>query len=198
MEVMTDYQRKKRVDELLIEPLIKTGMRKQARFKLEDHERFLDRLRGRLAYLDADNLKVLVPVLESAAGGKHKNTWPDLVSITNWAHGLQKPPDGDSRLITSYMKSEAGKQAWKLGPEYALMLRKHLRTYQRPPIEYSWIKIRQDATDLIGRATVIKERMTRGTASDEAQSWLAGLERALKDVEGFVFPKIESAEHEQA
>ncbi|MBL4808209.1 MAG: hypothetical protein JKY31_13130 [Rhodobacteraceae bacterium] len=195
---VTFHKQKQRVDELLIGPLTFAGMRRQQRFKIADQELFLDQLRNRLAYLDADNLQIVAASVAAAAGGKRKNIWPDLVTITNWARGLQTPPDCNSDLIIRYMRSRAGKYAWDLGPEYALVLRKYLRKYMRPPNDYSWVDMRKSAGEIIGRADLIRERSARGVHDEYDQRWLAALNRAIDDVRRLVFPEPESADNETA
>lgn len=190
MEKLTRHMRKKRVDECLIEPLKAMGMRKQHRFRVEDQEAFYAQLRGRLAYMSAEGLEVLRAMVEGNATGQRKNVWPDFISIVNWAKAIEAVPDGENEMITSYMASAAGREAWARGPEYAMALHGWMRRCGRPPNSYAW------KHELEGRAAKAHRESARvialvdaGKARADERDWLDGFSSHKRHVEKLVYPQ---------
>ena len=136
---------KERVRTHLIAPLVRRGMVRKRGRSVEDHQKMLDSLEARLAYMAADRLAALAEVVERYAEGPKKNIWPAEVSITNWARRLQEPPASESRLVRSYLQSGAGDAAKSGG--YVVELFLYLKKYGAPPNDYSMKEIRSQADD---------------------------------------------------
>jgi len=191
---LSEYQQRQRVAEMLIEPLEAEGMVRQRGVKVEDHEKWLENLKSRLAYLEPVNLRAVRHSIARAAGGKRRNRWPAILSITNWAHDLQRPPDNDNRMVTSYMASAAGQMAWDRGPEYAVALRMHLRRVRMVPNAYTWQKINANAEEMARRAEYIEDATARAVETEAEKQWLAGFRDAIEIVKKLVFAKEETHE----
>ena len=193
---LSEDQQRRRVAETLIAPLEAEGMKRKRGVKVEVHEKQMESLKTRLAYLVPKNLAALRHAVARAAGGKYKNEWPSILTITNWAHSMQSPPDQDNRMVTSYMASAAGRAAWDRGPEHAVALRTHLRRVRLVPSAYTLPKINQRAAELKHRRTYIAEAVNRGVATDAEKDWLAGYQDAIEKVRKLVFAK--EVNHEPA
>lgn len=157
---------KAQVRRCLIDPLIRKGLVRKRGQSLEEHEAFLASLEARLAYMFEDKLLALAEVCEVYAGGARKNTWPAEASIMNWARRLQIPPASQSRLVRTYLQSEAGKAA-KLGG-YLVELFWYLKQFGVPPNAYSMEKIRSEAEANKGRrARIQREAEVDGAAPSD-------------------------------
>ena len=190
VEKTTRHMRKKRVDEMLIEPIKAMGMRKQHRFRVEDQAAFLEKLRSRLAYLSAEGLAALRPIVEGAAMGARKNVWPDLVSIVNWAKSIEAVPDVESEMITSYMASAAGRRAWERAPELAMALHGFMRRCGRPPNDYAWQHdLDKSATEMRRRVLRVRELIMSGKARPDELELIEAYERHKAHVEKLVYPQ---------
>lgn len=115
----------------LIEPLIAEGMKRRQGETVEAEAAFIDRLVGRLAYMHAESLDRLVPIVREIAGGASKNRWPDEISIVNFAHALEAPPDRSDEILWSWLHSVAGERARR---ENVLMAtRAFIKRFRKPP-----------------------------------------------------------------
>ena len=163
---------KERVRVNLIDPLVSRGMVRKRGRSVEDHQRMLDSLEARLAYMAADRLVALAEVVESYAEGKKKNIWPAEVSITNWARRLQQPPASESRLVRSYLQSGAGDAALSGG--YVVELFLYLKKYGTPPNDYALKGIRQEAEGNLRKRRRIECDPEEGRTRPSDMAWLAG------------------------
>lgn len=182
-----------RVQAALIDPLTEIGLRRAQGVTVEQHAAFIARLAMRLAYLDEEPLGVLREVVVRNAQGPRRDVWPSEASILSWAHALQPPPAGDSRLVVSYMRSAAGRRAWEEAPELALALQRHLRQAGRPPLEHDWRLLREQARDWSRRRGLLAERRERRGPVPEDEQWLAALADELEAVRARIWP-VEGAE----
>ncbi len=132
-----------RVQDHLIGPLVRMGLRKQSTMPSDSYDAMLASFRKRLAYMSADRLDALCEVVGGQAGGKDRNRWPDEISVLNWAARLQPPPPGESRLVRSYMGSAAGRRA--LQQDYAVELFQYLRQHGHPPSDFAVAGMREQA-----------------------------------------------------
>ena len=161
---------KARVRRVLIDPLVDRGMVRKRGVTVEDHDRFLDGLAARLAYMSEANLSALSEVVVIYAEGPKKNQWPVDVSICNWARRLQEPPASVSRLVRTYLQSGAGRAAKEGG--YLVELFFYLKKHGAPPNAYSLSEIRRKGEDNASRRRLIRERKGRGTARQSDLDWL--------------------------
>jgi hypothetical protein len=164
---------KARVQQLLIDPLTARGMIRPRGMTVEAHDAVLASLRARLAYLTDDMVEALAEVVEAHAEGKNRNVWPSEISICNWARRLQPPPPSDSRLITSYLRSVAGRRALSEG--YLVELFLYLKRHGQPPTgDYAMSRIREEAEENRRARIRIKARNERGEADPRETNWLRG------------------------
>lgn len=166
-----------RVRRLLIEPLLAMGLRKQRRHSAEEQEALFDRLEARCGYLADGQLEALAEAVRRGAHGEARNVWPDEVSILNWAAALEPPPDVESRLVTSYLASRAGRTAWDEAPALAVVLRRHLKRAGCPPVPYDWVEFRSKARELVREEQRQRVLEAERGASDWLEAWLAEVER---------------------
>ncbi len=163
---------KGRVRVNLIDPLVNKGMVRKRGRSVEDHQKMLDGLEARLAYMAADRLAALAEVVERYAGGPQKNVWPAEVSIMNWARRLQEPPASESRLVRSYLQSGAGDAALSGG--YVVELFLYLKKYGAPPNDYSMKGIRALADDNQRKRAQVERDREDGRADPRDLAWLQG------------------------
>ncbi|HMR51210.1 MAG TPA: hypothetical protein PKA33_01600 [Amaricoccus sp.] len=129
----------------VIVPLLDMGLRKQRQQSKDEHAAMLRRLARKVSYLDRAQLGGLREAIARMAGGRARNLWPDEVSILNRAADIEAPPARDSRLVSSYLASRAGRSAWEEHPTVAASLRKHLKDTGLPPTKWDWTQIRERA-----------------------------------------------------
>lgn len=127
-----DETGRRAVRALLIEPLEADGMRRHARTTVEAHKAFCDRLAEKLAYMRAENLRALRPIVASLASGPALNVWPEFQTVTQHAYRLQPPPDQIDDILWSWLHSIEGPLARDAGTLYATRL--FIKTYRRPPV----------------------------------------------------------------
>lgn len=163
---------KERVRMNLIDPLVGRGMVRKRGQKVEAHDKFLASLEARLAYMAEDRLQALAEVVERHASGPQKNVWPAEVSIMNWAWRLQEVPASESRLVRSYLQSDAGDAARSGG--YLVELFVYLRRYGAPPNDYAMKCIREESEDNQRKRAVIERKREEGRASPRELSWVQG------------------------
>ncbi len=186
---LSDDQKRRRVAELLVKPLVAEGMVRRRGVSVEEHEKWIEGLKTRLAYMDPDNLEALRHGIARAAGGTHRNQWPTILTITNMAHTIQFPPDSDSDMVISYMASVAGWNAWQLGPTYAIALRAYMRRVHLIPNEFTWRQINQNGEEMARKSMLVAERIKAGRANEADVKWLRGFEDVKAHVKALVFAK---------
>jgi len=160
---------KVRVRSLLIDPLERRGLERRRGVRLEDHQAFLANLEARLAYMQPDKLMALAEVVERHATGKLKTHWPTEVSIMNWARLIQVPPASESRLVRTYMQSNAGVAARDGG--HLVELFGYLKKWGAPPNGYSMSEIRKEADQNRSRLSAIKRAVANGRATASEIRW---------------------------
>lgn len=174
-------QGRERVERLLLAPLEERGLRKQKRQSAEQLAAMKGRIAARLAYMSAEALVTLRLAVEHGARGEARNLWPDEISVMNWAHTIEPPPETHSPLVVSYMKSAAGRAAWGRCAFEAAALLRYLKRYGAPR-DVSWISIREDAEEM---RRVLARARERGDAAVVAE-WEARKAEVLALVEGRV------------
>lgn len=161
---------KERVREHLIEPLKALGLKRKRSTTVADHEAGLDSVVNRLAYMREENLIALREVALGMAGGKAKNEWPAPALFINQAKLLQVPPPSDSPMVTSYMRSAAGRRARE--GSYHVELYLELKAGRVPSSEWAMNRIREQARDNRRRVVLVSERQERGSAVESDAAWL--------------------------
>jgi hypothetical protein len=116
----------------LIDQLQAAGIKRARGTTAEQAANDLAKLEARLAYMSAASLDALCEVVERNADGPRGDRWPAALLIYRWARKIEPPPVAQSRLVVSYMRSQAGKDA--LAADQALELVNFLKGYGRPPV----------------------------------------------------------------
>lgn len=172
---------KERVRQTLVQPLTARGMQRASGVTVAVHEAQMDALAARLAYMTADNLLALAEVVEMNATGKARNRWPSELVICQWARQLQPPPPSDSHLVTTYLRSGAGRRARAEG--WLVELYVYLKKHGRPPNEYSIREMKIEADTNMRRRARLQDAVRSGTLDPDDRRfqdwWLAMEARAL-------------------
>ena len=176
---------KERVRDVLIRPLAGRGMVRGAGLTVAQHEAAMEGLAARLAYMTAPNLRALAEVVEANGAGKARNRWPSELLICQWARRLQEPPASDSQLVTTYLRSAAGRRARAEGWLVELYL--YLKKMGRPPNDYVIRELKLEADRAMRRRARVQEAARFG-GMDPAEGrwldwWMQAEARALAIVE---------------
>ena len=158
--------RRDRVRSNIIEPLEAIGLRKSKAMTIEQFEAFKDRLAEQLAWLSEEWHDALRETIQLNAepsarqrkiGGRPaRDIWPSEVAIVNWARALS-PMSGVTKLIGTYMRSRAGRDAMATSVCLASRLEAYLRKHGRPPTEDgAWDIMREEAVDLGRRIDILR------------------------------------------
>lgn len=158
------------VRQVLIEPLTARGLQRSAGATVAAHEATMEALAARLAYMTPENLRALAEVVEGNATGKHRNRWPSEVMVCQWARQLQQPPPSDSHLVTTYLRSSAGRRAQAEGWLVELYL--YLKKMGRPPNEYVVRELKVEADGAMRRRARVQEATRHGAAHPDDARWL--------------------------
>jgi len=160
------------VQTVLIDPLIADGLKRHPRVTAEAHEVFLKKLKETLRYMTPENLAYLRAQVSAIAEGKHRNIWPGLASIRNFAWQLQKPPIDEDEVVKTWLHSRAGPDIRAQG--YLVEMVAYLRKFRRRPASggYADKQLREEAAENARRIVLIEERIARGGAPDSDRAWL--------------------------
>lgn len=161
---------KERVRRCLIDPLTARGMVRASSLTVAQHEAQMDGLAARLAYMTEENLIALSEVVEGNGAGKNRNRWPAEMTILQWAKRLQPPPPSDSHLVTTYLRSNAGRRARAEG--WLVELYQYLKKYGRPPNDYAIRELKIDADTAMRRRARVEEAARFGGLDPEEGRWL--------------------------
>lgn len=175
MDKVSFAQRRDTVLANVLEPLDADGMRKRKGVSVEDHEAFKHDLAERLAWLSVEWHEPLRDTIERNAEKSKsrdklnppRNIWPDAVSILNWARGLSQFGDVP-KLVGTYMRSRAGREAWAISPFMASALHRQLVNAKRPPGRdgNGWQMLKDQARDAEDQFARDRALIDRGEASD--------------------------------
>ena len=136
-EVRVERNRK-RLRAGLIEPLLTSGLTRPKAMRQADFEVLKIKICDRLWWVPDHLLDVLVDTFERDAAGARRAEFPnvaranDLARDLAKAHGIDAPLDLP-RIVTSFMASRAGHDAWARDPHDAMALFWYLNKYRRPP-----------------------------------------------------------------
>ncbi|WP_157982297.1 hypothetical protein [Oceanicella sp. SM1341] len=179
------------VRRIVIDRLNAAGFQRPTGCAVEAHRAELERVVGRLAYLEPGELEVLAEALLEMGEGKGGDRWPREVRIANQARAIRQPPPGFSGKVVRFMRCEVGRQA--LAEGWAGPLLTYLQ--KRPGVpsgDYVVGQLREQARDQRRRVQVIEERAAAGMrlASDDEQ-YLRGWRRREQEARALVQGDIE-------
>lgn len=195
-EAEKDLPARTRVRKLLIEPLEAMGLRRKRNVRAEDHAKAVERLVEALAYMSPDGLAALRSVVERLADGPLRNEWPPELVVKRFAWGIEQPPPRTDRLVTSYMRSAAGKRAWEECPFLASELVRYLLRWRRPPLDPAWDGMRARAAERRRDFGAAERREEEGRDSEADRQVLAEWRGVRERVRALVFDRGESSDDE--
>lgn len=189
-EAEKDVPGRTRVRTLLIEPLEAAGMRRKGSVTAEAHRERLGKLAGRLAHMTPAGLDALRQVLARLGDGPRRDVWPSDLVIHRYAEQIERPPPGGDRLLTSYMRSAGGREAWERSPFEAAELARYLVQYRRPPPgDAAWRSLKERAAARAEDVSAAERRRCEGRASDDDLRTMDDWEAGRARVHALVFPK---------
>lgn len=171
---MTGESGKAKVKRVLIEPLVKGGMRKSPKHKVEEHGAMLDRIAGKLSYLSEEQLGGLREFCIRAASGREHDIWPEEQHIVNWAYRQEAPPAERNEYVSSLMRSAMGQKAFMGGYHVELFIA--ACRWGPPPSKYEISKLRQRADDNRSKRERVQRAVSRGDVAEIDRQWLGWFE----------------------
>lgn len=161
---------RERVRRVLINPLLRQGMRKQTRMSEPDYSDMLVRLSEKLSHLGEADLRGLVPWVTRFAKGKERNQWPDEVGIVAQGYALQPPPPRKNEFVISVLRSRAGARARDMG--YLPELYMAIAQFGPPFSKYSIDRMEREAAENRAELGRVSKLIDRGTATQERRQWM--------------------------
>jgi hypothetical protein len=154
---------KARVRRVLIEPLeamlaLEKGMTRAR------HEQGLARLEAILSYMSDGDLEALRNGIEGACRTARSDRWPAKMSIEIAAAAISKPPESDSDMVRSFMRSSAGRMALAEGFHVELYLT--LKDGKPPMTDAAYQMLRARAVEKSAELERARDRIRRGVARD--------------------------------
>lgn len=171
-----------RVRRVLVGPLEAGGMVRKRGVKLEDHDKRIDALCGRLEYMSERGLEGLRMHLIRVAGAR--NQWPDQNCILSAAWAIEVPPPRDNAFAVSLMHSQMGRDAREGG--WHVELYDLARRIGPPPNRYSIKKLKEKSEENRDRVLRVSERIERGRATPDDRRFLDWYQALRRDAERFV------------
>ncbi|WP_406720709.1 hypothetical protein RPE78_12265 [Thioclava litoralis] len=147
----------KRVQAMLIEPLLRQGLAKPSTLTKAGFEEMQGGLRERLAYMSELSLSALAEQVAANPGGKAGDRFPIAVKILEWAAEIQPPSDDGSPLLRAVFANGIGQEALRDG--WAPELRFWLKQNRRWPNAFVASQLREQARENLRRLTVIEENL---------------------------------------
>lgn len=188
-EAEKDMPGRTRVRTLLIEPLEAAGMRRKGNVTEAAHRERMGKLAERLAHMTPAGLEALRQVVSRLGEGPRRDVWPSDLVIIRYAEGIEKPPAGADRLLTSYMRSAAGRAAWERSPFEAAELARYLVRFRRPPPgDDAFRTLRAKAAERARDLAAAGRRREEGRASEDDLRELQAWDSACARVQALVFP----------
>lgn len=185
MSEQEDETGRRAVRSILIEPLEDEGMRRHQRTTVEAHKAFCDKVAEKLAYMRAENLRALKPLVASLAWGSALNVWPELQTITQHAYRLQPPPDQRDDILWSWLHSIEGPRCRAAGTLYATRL--FIKTYRRPPVlEVARRQIVDRQRDIDRDMERLRRARGLGEATEAQVEAVMAYDRVVADCEAIV------------
>ncbi len=175
------------VRSLLLTRCDEAGLRRAKGVTEAVHAALRARLVDRLAYMTPVNLMVLAEAVIDTAGqqtGAARGVWPSEVIVMGYAHGLQRPPLREMRIVTSWFGSVEGPIAEAGG--YAVELFRFLARHGRPPLAMDMRKIREEAQENQRLAGIIRDRIERNACTPDQRTWLENWLTDQRTARGFI------------
>ena len=155
----------RRVETLLIHPLLLRGLGRPTTLTKAGFEDMKADLRARLAYMTTYSLLALEEQAAANPGGRDRDRFPIANNILTWAGHIQPPTDSASPLLRAVFKSPLGQNAIEEGwaPELLANVKK-TRTW---PTRYVVSQIKTQADDDMRNMRRCDEALERGDWLDQ-------------------------------
>ncbi len=184
-----DMPGRTRVRTLLIEPLEAAGMKRGKRMTEDAHRERMGKLAERLAHMTPEGLEALRQVLARVSVERGVAAWPSDLVIRAYAERIEAPPPPSDRLLTSYMRSAAGRAAWVRSPFEAAELARYLHRWRKPPTgDAAWKSMQERAARRALDVAAAERRRAEGRAGEGDLQELAAWEAGRARVHALVFP----------
>lgn len=166
-----------RVRRILIDPLVRDGMRFRRDVDEAAQGRFLDRIADDVAYMSDRGLAALRVWVGSHGEGSARAFWPGVVTIISTAEAFEPRPLEELPALVRWFASAAGSEALladRLVAEYEFW-----RRFKRPPAQSNdRQRVSERAAEWSARAERIEDRMARGlTPLHDDGAWLSWYRR---------------------
>jgi hypothetical protein len=165
----------KRVQALLIEPLMRRGLIKPGGMTKAQFDLMLGDLRAKLAGMSDLNLAALEVDAASMAGGKDKDRFPIANRILERAAEIQPPRDDASPLIRAVFAARLGQDAIAGG--WAPELLDELRRSRRWPGGWTVDNVKTAASGPRRRLEDLDLRQSRGEALTDSEERFVAFRR---------------------
>ncbi|NIZ63300.1 hypothetical protein DL239_20235 [Sedimentitalea sp. CY04] len=166
----------KRVQDVLIKPLLDLGLAKPSTLTKARFDDMLKELRQMLAYMTAENLDLLRQEVEVRPGGKDGDRFPIALKIRKWARDIQQPVSGPSPLMIEVFTHQLGRDALEKGWAPELMI--NLRGARKWPGPFTVSGIKAAADDAMRRLEDIELRLSRNEEIQEEDAMFRNKRRA--------------------
>lgn len=177
MQSEEQKEKRDRVWDLLINPLIDQGMTRKRGVTVDDHDKMLKRLASDLAYMSGDSLETLREMLARAGTGDKRDIWPSPITIAKWAEEIEPRPFEEIPGLIRWFKSVEGPKA--VAENTLVETYEFFHSMKRPPIGYAATQVRERAAQNMRNLERVRERMERGVADEDDIAWKRWYERKL-------------------
>lgn len=182
MDATEQAKREKRVDELLVRPLLRRGLGRPTTVNAAMFDVMVSDLKQRLAYMTDQNLAALEEVVAATPGGPQRDRFPIANTILEQAALIQPPGDDASPLMRAVFAAPLGLDAITGG--WAPELLEWLRKNRKWPGGYSVTRVKEDGAQAARQLTLFEERLARGGELSRAEEfWRAARRTALAKCE---------------
>lgn len=180
---MTDVETKRgRVREMLIDPLVRSGMCFRRDVGADEARRKLDDLADQLAYMADAPLRALADSLRTKGEGSHRKFWPERITVLGLAEEFQRREIEELPGLVSWFGSIEGPRARDNGTLVPTFL--FLREFKRPPVkgDADFRKVRINGmwwSELADEIRLARDRARRGMSRPDdgpMLEWVAGIE----------------------
>ncbi|MBE3637478.1 hypothetical protein [Mangrovicoccus algicola] len=164
MERQEQEAGERRVRAILVEPLIRRGLKRPSDSKVAVFEEGLREMCQKLAYMSELNLAGLAEEISARPGGRNQDQFWQINRILNRAAEIEPPSDSASPLLRAVFSNELGRSALRDG--WAPELRKIVRDERRWPMEFAVMKAREAGAQNQRRMEVLARRVAQGLSID--------------------------------
>lgn len=172
-----------RIRRLLFDPLEADGFRKSGKVTAERHSVAMARLADDLAYMGDHGLATLRQMLRTKGQGRARDIWPSVATVIGFAEAIQPRPTEELPGLLRWFASVEGPKALHDGTLVETW--SYFHRHKRPPIKAK-LEIARRSEHNRHKLELFRERMERGSISDEDADWVRRYEAKLAYCRGLV------------